>query len=111
MSAREGRPRYDHDAHTWVPQCPYGDICSGCDAAGECSRAWWYADDGNVIVTLDDRFHGEEASRCRELVESLAAWEDAPLWQYRLDLLREAIDHEQATVARELRLLAKKQQA
>jgi hypothetical protein len=97
------RPRYDHEARKWVPQCPYGDICTGCDAAGECARAWWYDDNGKVIVTADDRFHGEEANRCRGLVESLSSWDDVPLWQYRLDLLREAIEHEQATVDREKR--------
>lgn len=32
-------PLYDYEKHRWVPQCPYGDICSGCDAAGACSRA------------------------------------------------------------------------
>lgn len=97
------RPTYDHDANKWVPQCPYGDVCSGCDAAGECSRAWWYDDEGRVIVTPDDRWHGEEASQCRVLVESLSAWGDPHLWQYRLDLLREAIEHEQPFVDRERR--------
>lgn len=101
--ASEPRPHYDHARHAWVPQCPYGDICTGCDAAGECARAWWYDENGKVIVTADDRFHGEEAKRCRELVESLVSWDDLPLWQYRLDLLREAIEHEQATVDRERR--------
>lgn len=32
-------PTYDHTTNTWTPQCPYGDVCSGCDAAGKCSRA------------------------------------------------------------------------
>jgi hypothetical protein len=97
------QPYYDHEAHQWVPQCPHGDICTGCDAAGVCSRAFWYTTGGKVIVTADDRYHDPEASRARELVESLVSWDDIPLWQYRLDLLREAIEHEQATVDRERR--------
>ena len=63
----------------------------------------WYDDHGRVIVTLDDRFHGY-ADRMRELVESLSAWGDPALWQYNLDLLREAIEHEQLYVDREKRL-------
>jgi hypothetical protein len=30
---------YDIASNQWVPQCPYGDVCTGCDAAGRCSRA------------------------------------------------------------------------
>lgn len=63
----------------------------------------WYDDEGRVIVTSDDRFHGY-ANQMQGLVESLAAWGDPALWQYNLDLLREAIDHEQAFVEREKRL-------
>lgn len=35
---RPFRPRYDRACDTWEPQCPHGDICSGCDAAGYCER-------------------------------------------------------------------------
>jgi hypothetical protein len=63
----------------------------------------WYDDQGRVIVTSDDRFHGY-AGRMMEMVESLSAWGDPALWQYHLDLLREAIDHEQDYVDREKRL-------
>lgn len=31
-------PYYDREKNVWVPQCPYGDICTGCDAQGYCSR-------------------------------------------------------------------------
>lgn len=62
---------------------------------------WYY--EGRVVVTADDRFHGY-ADRMREMVESLSEWGDPALWQYNLDLLREAIDHEQAYVDREKRL-------
>lgn len=25
-----------YDGNGWIPSCPYGDCCSGCDAAGKC---------------------------------------------------------------------------
>lgn len=31
--------RYDRENRQWIPQCPYGDVCSGCDALGYCTRA------------------------------------------------------------------------
>lgn len=31
-------PLYDRDRHAWVPQCPHGDVCTGCDARGYCTR-------------------------------------------------------------------------
>lgn len=30
---------YDYLAHKWTGRCPYGDVCSGCDALGYCTRA------------------------------------------------------------------------
>jgi hypothetical protein len=50
------RPRYDYERNQWVPQCPYGDVCTGCDAAGRCTR---------VILTED------------EYLDHLASLEDA----------------------------------
>lgn len=29
---------YDFERHEWNPQCPHGDICTGCDARGYCTR-------------------------------------------------------------------------
>ena len=31
-------PLYDHHGHKWIGQCPYGDVCTGCDARGFCTR-------------------------------------------------------------------------
>lgn len=31
-------PRYDRGNHKWIGQCPHGDVCSGCDARGYCTR-------------------------------------------------------------------------
>lgn len=62
----------------------------------------WYDEDGHVIVTNDDRWHGY-ASQFREMVESLSEWNDPAVWQYKLDLLREAIDHERPYAERALR--------
>jgi hypothetical protein len=66
----------------------------------------WYDEDGFVIVTGDDRFHGY-AKRMREMVESLSAWGDPALWQYNLDLLRDAIAYEQQMVDSERRKLVR----
>jgi hypothetical protein len=33
-------PHYDYAADAWVPRCPHGTVCSGCDAAGRCSMAY-----------------------------------------------------------------------
>ncbi len=30
---------YDFEKRAWVGQCPHGDVCSGCDALGYCTRA------------------------------------------------------------------------
>lgn len=29
---------YDYERHSWRGVCPYGDVCSGCDARGYCTR-------------------------------------------------------------------------
>lgn len=34
---------YNMELHRWEPQCPYGVMCSGCDAAGLCTRMEPYA--------------------------------------------------------------------
>jgi hypothetical protein len=38
LSAREEGTHYDHEMHQWVGQCPHGDVCTGCDARGYCTR-------------------------------------------------------------------------
>ncbi len=49
-------PRYNYATNQWEPQCPHGDVCSGCDARGRCTR---------VIITED------------EYLDYLASMEDA----------------------------------
>lgn len=34
----ENRATYNHRLHRWKPRCPFGDVCTGCDAQGYCSR-------------------------------------------------------------------------
>lgn len=34
----DGEPTYDPLTGRWTPSCPFGDLCSGCDAIGKCSR-------------------------------------------------------------------------
>lgn len=31
---------YDYAEDRWDPQCPHGDLCTGCDAEGRCSRMY-----------------------------------------------------------------------
>lgn len=36
--AGDDLPVYDLEQHRWSPRCPFGDVCTGCDAARRCSR-------------------------------------------------------------------------
>jgi len=61
-------PTYDHERNEWIPQCPYGDVCSGCDVNGKCSRAPALPDDPNQRSWLgvDPQFPDDvwECPRC-----------------------------------------------
>lgn len=55
--------RYDYERNKWVPQCPYGDVCTGCDAAGRCTRVCEHVNvtraaplyvDGRPLYKCDD---------------------------------------------------------
>jgi hypothetical protein len=37
-SVGEREADYDYETHRWTRKCPYGDVCSGCDARGYCTR-------------------------------------------------------------------------
>lgn len=37
-AAERETPSYEPDSNTWAPCCPHGDICTGCDALGACTR-------------------------------------------------------------------------
>lgn len=45
-------PEYDYRMHKWVPQCPYGDVCSGCDVRGYCTMKERDADEGRHAPSL-----------------------------------------------------------
>jgi hypothetical protein len=38
-AAKGSEPYYDVARNQWVRQCPHGDVCTGCDAVGRCTRA------------------------------------------------------------------------
>lgn len=78
-------PRYDHVKNAWVPRCPFGDLCSGCDASGGCSRV-------PAVLARNLRESRERGEKSlREFANALKLW-NAPDDEHTRHQLRRLVE-------------------